>query len=70
MALIHLVEGGKPEEGKIVQTKCGMELAFNPFAPSLEKRVPICGDCASSRPTKIPNFLSVMELPLSKHSGA
>lgn len=70
--MIHLieVEGERPEDGEIVWTKCGMELEFRPFSPSLEKMVKICVDCDTRGPTKIPNFLSVVALPLSKRTGA
>lgn len=68
--IIHLVEGEKPEEGNIVRTKCGEELVFRPFSPSLNKMLPICHNCDTRGPTKIPNFLSVLERPLSKRTGA
>lgn len=67
--IIHLVEGEKPEEGEIVRTKCGKELTFRPFSPVLDKKVLICPECNTRRPTKIPNFLSVLEEPLSKRAG-
>ena len=63
---IHLIEGEKPEEGEIVRTKCNKELPFRPFSPSLNKMTKICADCDTGRPTKIPNFLCVLEMPLSK----
>ncbi|HEY4521963.1 MAG TPA: hypothetical protein VJH05_02380 [Candidatus Paceibacterota bacterium] len=60
---IHLIEGAenRPREGEMVRTKCGAELAFRPFAPSLGKLTKICSDCDSG-PTKIPNFLAVAEI--------
>ena len=67
--MIHLVETEtRPEDGEIVRTKCNKELVFRPFSLSLDKMTKICAGCDSGRPTKIPNFLSVLEIPLSKNA--
>ena len=67
--MIHLVEGEKPEEWKIVRAKCGKDLVFRPFSPTLNKRMTICSDCDNRGPTKIPNYLAVLETPLSKKAN-
>ena len=68
--MIHLVEadGEKPKEGEIVRTKCNKELTFRPFTPSLERMLKICVDCDTRGPTRIPNYLAVLES--SRYAGA
>lgn len=70
--MIHLIEieEGRPREGEMVRTKCGKKLAFRPFSPTLNKMLFICSECDTRGPTKIPNFLSVLETSLLKTAGA
>ena len=62
---IHLIEGdgfkNRPKEGEPVLTKCGKDMAFRSFKPSLEKMTKICANCDIIGPTRIPNFLAVAE---------